>query len=145
MDFDAYTGASGAIPRNDLGRMDDHAKRYYEEIRKRDSDIAAIAKNTGFSPEEITDIKNHIFQNAYDLGEAEPQRFDPDYDMAVSWQRLVEGKNIQEMDLVLLRHEKLEQDLMAQGLPYYEAHKQAEALHNYTHYVEQLNQREGLR
>ena len=38
-------GASGAIPRDDLDRMDSHAERYYEEIRKRKSDIKAIAKN----------------------------------------------------------------------------------------------------
>ena len=30
------TGATGAIPRDDLQRMDEHAERYYEEIRKRE-------------------------------------------------------------------------------------------------------------
>jgi hypothetical protein len=45
----ANTGASGAIPRSDRNRMDQHAELYYEEIRKRVGDVESIAKNTGFS------------------------------------------------------------------------------------------------
>ncbi|MCL2772621.1 MAG: hypothetical protein FWD71_04650 [Oscillospiraceae bacterium] len=33
------TGASGAIPRTDFKRMRAHAERYYEEIRKRTTDM----------------------------------------------------------------------------------------------------------
>ena len=102
------TGASGAIPRNDIARMDDHAERYYDEIRKRSSDIEAIAQNTGFAVGDIRSIKQHVFIDTHDLGKKLPTRFEPDYDMAVSWQRLIEGKNIQEMDLVLLNHELTE-------------------------------------
>ena len=59
------SGASGAIPRTDLQRMDEHAMRYYEEIRKETSDIGAISQNTGFSFDEIETIKNHIFFNEH--------------------------------------------------------------------------------
>ena len=52
------------------------------------------------SQQMIYKIKRHIFVNEYDLGEDGRRRFDPDYDMAVSWQRLIEGKDIQEMDTV---------------------------------------------
>jgi hypothetical protein len=39
------TGASGAIPVSDQKRR---IALYYEEIRKRSTDIQAIAKNTGW-------------------------------------------------------------------------------------------------
>ena len=140
------TGASGAIPRGDRDRMDKHAALYYEEIRKRTSDIEAIANNTGFSMEDIRRVKEHVFMNSYDLGGLESERFEADYDMAVSWQRLIEGKNIHEMDLVLLNHELVEYALMREkGLPYHEAHRQAEKLHNYIRYVRALDLKEGIK
>jgi len=57
----SYTGASGAIPRNNLYRMDEHAERYYEEIRNRDSDIKSIARNTNHTESDIEEIKQHVF------------------------------------------------------------------------------------
>ena len=145
MDYDGITGASGAIPRNDIKRMDNHARMYYEEIRKRTSDIEAISRNTGLSESDVEKIKNHIFFNEYDLGDEVPERFAPDYDMAVSWQRLVEGKNIQEMDIVLLNHELMEYGLMQQGLPYREAHIITETSHNYMKYIIELNRKAGIK
>jgi len=137
------TGASGAIPRNDFNRMEEHAERFYEEIRNRTSDIGAIAKNTGFAKEDILNIKQHIFFNEYDLGKKNPVRFDPNYDMAVSWQRLIDG-NVKEMDMILLNHELIELKLMKQGLNYDEAHKMAEAIYNYTKYTKELDEKEGI-
>jgi len=126
--------------------MEKHATLYYEEIRKRTSDIEAISGNTGFSIEDVRKVKEHVFVNAYDLGGPEPERFEPDYDMAVSWQRLIEGKNIHEMDMVLLHHELVEYILMhEEGLPYHEAHRQAEKRHNYIRYVRALDLEEGIK
>ena len=62
------TGASGAIPVSDTKRRDAHAERYYEEIRKRNSDVEEVARNTGLSNEDVQKIKDHIFNNKYDLG-----------------------------------------------------------------------------
>jgi len=139
------TGATGAIPRTDLYRLDKHAELYYEEIRKRENDVAAIAYNTGVPIEDIQRIKQHIFINEYDLGEDIPRRFDPDYDMAISWQRLIDGKNIQEMDTVLLRHELYEYTLMhEQQLSYSEAHEKAAELYNYQMYTDELDRKAGL-
>jgi len=138
------TGASGAIPRNDLERMNKHAELYYDEIRKRrgNTDIKAISRNTGFKKSWLKKIKNHIFFNEYNLGKKKPSRFDPDYDMAVSWQRLIEGKNIQEMDIVLLNHELMEYKLMNEkGMLYREAHDITEKTYNYTQYVVELNRK----
>jgi len=139
------TGASGAIPRGDWIRMDEHAARYYEEIRRRSSDVAAIAENTGISIEEIEAVKRHVFFNEYNLGEDAPRRFDPSYDMAVSWQRLIDGKNIKEMDMVMLRHEILEHDYMASGMTYEQAHKHANERHNYEAFTNELDRRAGIK
>ena len=131
------TGASGAIPKNDTKRRDAHAERYYDEIRKRSSDIDEIARNTGLPRDDVEKIKNHLFNNEYDLGGPEPQTFDSDYNIAVSWQRLIDGKGIQEMDNVLLDHELLENELMnEQNMPYAEAHKIAHQKHNYMHFTD---------
>jgi len=63
----------------------------------------------------------------------------PDYDMAISWQRLIEGKSIQEMDIVLLKHELMEYGLMKQGLLYDEAHSITEKTYNYKKYTNELD------
>ncbi len=142
----SIAGASGAIPRNDIAMQENHAKLYYEEIRRRTGDVSAIAKNSGLSVEDITKIKQHMFFNKYDLGQNEPTVFDPSYDMAESWQRLIDGKGILEMDGIMLKHELMEYELMnEQGLDYKTAHNMAEAVYNYTKYVKELDIKEGLR
>ena len=93
MQSGAFYGARNPENDNDFERCEEHARRYYEEIRKRTSDIAAIAKNTEFSEQAIEIIKSHLFLNKYDLGEDEPTTFYPSYDIAVSWQNLISGKN----------------------------------------------------
>ena len=140
---DDITGASGAIPRNDFKRLDEHAERYYEEIRKRKSDVAAIAGNTGFSIEDVQAVKNHLFFDEHELVDG-VRRFDPLYDIAVSWQRLIEGKNIQEMDLILLNHEFIESKLMKQGKSYSEAHDIAEKQYDYAKFIKELNAKGGI-
>ena len=37
----------------------EHAELYYKEIRKRNSDVSKIAKNTGYSETEIKEIKSN--------------------------------------------------------------------------------------
>jgi hypothetical protein len=126
------TGASGAIPVSDQKRRNAHARLYYEEIRKRGTDIQAIVKNTGWDSMVIEKIKNHVFFTEHDLGYEFPSRFDPDYNMAISWQRLIEGSAIQEEDHILLQHEYLELTLMEhEGLKYNEAHIKASEQFDY--------------
>ena len=128
----AFYGALNPESDKDFERCEEHAHRYYAEIRKRKSDIAAIAKNTGYSEQEIEIIKSHIFINKYDLGEDEPTTFYPSYDIAVSWQNLISGKDIEEKDIILLKHEYHEYNLMKdKGLSYIEAHIIAQELYNY--------------
>ncbi len=127
-----FTGASGAIPVNDEKRRSAHAQLYYEEIRKRTTDVLAIAKNTGWDAGTIEKIKHHVFLAEHDLGYDSPVRFDPDYNQAVSWQRLTDGTDIQEEDLVLLNHEYAELSFMEQeGLNYIKAHVKASEKYDY--------------
>ena len=66
-----------------------------------------IAKATGFAEEDIRAIKYYIFMEKHDLGGKEPEYFAPDYMMAESWQRLIDGKP-ELHDMTLLNHEILE-------------------------------------
>ncbi|MDR1559065.1 MAG: hypothetical protein LBS84_05065 [Clostridiales bacterium] len=138
---------SGAISRHDLSRMEKHAKLYYDAVRRRLGDIEKIAKNTGIAASDIEKIRRHMFTNEYYLGDPEGnlERFAPDYDQSVSWQRLVEGKNIHEMDIVLLRHELMEYNLMRDGLSYDEAHTITNLTYNYGEYIDALDRKAGLK
>ena len=53
------------------------------------------------------------------------------YDVAESWRRLREGKDIKKHDLTLLWHEAYEYDLMKDGMEYDDAHKMAEKRYSY--------------
>lgn len=124
-------------------KRDNHANMYYESVRHRDKkiEISKIAQNTGFNEKSIERAYNHIFINEYELDEG-IKRFDPDYDMACSWSRLREGKDIQEHDLIMLKHEILESYLMQRyNLKYREAHKIVEVKYNYRKAVDKFNNR----
>ena len=128
---DMYSGGlSGALNPNSERAMQ-HAERYYAEVRKMSTDCKKIAQNTGWKENSIWQIKDHLFYKKHDLGGPEAEYFDADYDIAVSWQNLIEGR-IEAKDLVLLKHEYLELHIMkSKNLPYAEAHKLAEEKHNY--------------
>lgn len=94
------------------------------------TDVSRIAKATGFSEEDIRAVKNYIFLEKHDLGGIEPEYFEPDYMMAESWQRLVDGK-AEPHDITLLKHEIMERDLMEKGMTQEEAHLETSAKYNY--------------
>lgn len=127
---------SGALTdKNDplYTRRDAHANRYYESMRnsRKSNIIDHIANNTGISKKSINKIYDHVFINEYELSGGK-RRFDPDYYMAESFRRLREGKNIQKHDLIMLKHERLEYELMKKlHLKYDEAHKITERKYNY--------------
>ena len=125
-------GITGALNPNSERAML-HAERYYSEVRKMNTDCESIAKNVGWTKESISKIKDHLFYRKHNLGGTEPEHFDADYDIAITWQNLIEGKNIQEKDIVLLKHEYLELHIMKnKNISYAEAHKLAEKKHNYS-------------
>ena len=107
-----------------------HAETYYGLVRSMKTDVAHIAKNTGFSEESIRAIKNYIFIEEHDLDGITKDRFAPDFAMAQSWQRLISGK-IEPHDITLLNHEAMERQLILSGLTQNEAHVETSKIYNY--------------
>ncbi len=107
-----------------------HAEQYYEFIRNIDTDVDRIAKNTGIDKLEILEIKKYLFTDSHNLG-GEMRRFDPDFMIAQSWQRLIDGKRILKHDKTLLLHEQLEKSLMKDGFSQEAAHIKASEKYNY--------------
>lgn len=123
---------SGAIIDPNSKEATKHARLYYEEIRHRRDDILKIANNTGYTPEEILRIKNYLFMDMHDL-ETGYRRFDENFHIAQSWQRLSEkdSKLIKPHDFTLIKHEILEMSLIDNGMNQNEAHIYAEGTFNY--------------
>lgn len=128
------TGAiSGAL--NPYSKeADDHAKRYYESVRHMKTDTQKISAATGISQDKIDKIKDHVFVKEHELLDGK-HRFAPSYDMAQSWQRLING-SFEDKDIVLLKHEYAELRYMEKGLTQNEAHIKASKKYNYAKYCE---------
>lgn len=107
-----------------------HAERYYESVRKMKTDYKKIAINTGYSEKLIKRIKQYSFIDEHELLNGK-ERFYPDYHIAESWQRLIEGKNIQPHDLLLLEHEMYELILVEDGFSQIDAHNLTNQIYNY--------------
>lgn len=118
-------------------KADKHAVLYYESIRKMKSDCKKIAANTGYPIDLIKRIKYYTFIEEHELDSGK-ERFYPSFQMAQSWQRLIEGKNIQDHDLLLLEHEMYELTLVSLGMPQNKAHDATNVLYNYTRGCEEF-------
>lgn len=111
-----------------------HAELFYNEWRnsKKKYIVKRLAQNSGMRAKAVDKIFDHVFINKH-LLQGEMKRFDPSYDMAESFRRLSEGKDIQEHDLILLRHEWLELSLMKRyGYDYDKAHNITTRKYNYS-------------
>ena len=95
------------------------------------TDVKKIAQNTGFTEQEIYEIKQFVFMEKHVLDKGEPEFFYASYEIAESWQRLIEGTNIQDHDLTLLRHEIMERALMLNGMSQDEAHIKTSRVYDY--------------
>lgn len=93
----------------------------YETYRNIKSDVPNIARITGFTEEEISAIKEYVFNN---------EEFYPDYDQAQTWDRLRKGEPI-EADIIFIKHELMEMEYRKKGYSYEEAHELTEKVHNY--------------
>lgn len=114
-------------------KRDAHAERYYTALRnsKKSSVVEAIANNTGVDKTIISHVYDHLLVNEYEL-DGGIKRFDSDYNIAQSLQRLRSGRDIQEHDLILLQHEAMEYDLMHnEGMKYDEAHAKTNETYDY--------------
>ena len=130
-EYATIKAVSGARITNQFGTAAKaHADRYYGLVRSMTTDVKRIADNTGFSEADIARIKKFIFLDTHDLGGSEPQRFAPDFAMAQSWQRLINGTP-EPHDITLLHHEIMENELIDQGLSQDEAHRITSQKYNY--------------
>lgn len=147
-----YTGASGAknyfrdtsddkhLSVEEL-KQEEHAYLMYDEIknsnqkiekRKIYNNIAKFEEMKDFSKKDVDIAFDHVFNDIHELDDGKGL-FKPDFEMAQSWNRLIKDDGIKEHDLILLKHERLEHDLMyKEGMNYYEAHKHASKKYRYT-------------
>ena len=134
IDSGAVKGALTSKNDPDFKKRDAHAELFYKEMRNRNKDyvVKTLHKNTGISEKSLGKVYDHVFINKYNLINGY-SNFIPDYDMAQSFQRLLDGKNIKPHDIILLKHERLEYELMSKvSLSYEEAHVLTEKKYNYT-------------
>lgn len=117
-DIVLQTGGELRRPRGDIDFEEEWAERAYDTFRNSDDElpgVIATASEYGFSAEDITQIKNHVFRDEHLLdryGDSTVARFDANPRMAEAWQRLAEG-DPHPADIDLLRHERFESDYMA--------------------------------
>ena len=84
-----------------------------------------------FTVDQIEDIRQHIFIRKQPRSDGY-FRFDSDYDIAQAWQRLTDGKDIRESDIMLLMHEYEELTIMRNTqCTYEEAHDLANSKYNW--------------
>lgn len=135
------TGGKWYTPYDKYDPRDAAASKAYREISRR-NDVKIIAANTGFSEKEIKQIKRHIFYNKHQTYDGYKTLY-PDYDMAVAWNRLYRGEQL-ERDILLLNHELLESTLEKEyNLTIAEAHRRAKEKYDWeTKLVEEL--KEGM-
>ncbi|MFR1208977.1 MAG: minor capsid protein [Sellimonas intestinalis] len=127
-------------------KRDNHASTYYESIRnsKKEPIVKSISKHSGLSEIYISKVYDHVFMNEYELYGG-MKRFEPDYYMTESFRRLREGKDIQEHDIILLKHEHLEYGLMNKlGLSYDEAHNLAQSKYDYAYALDEFKKKNNL-
>lgn len=115
-------------------KREKHANLYYEELRNssKDSFVAAVSGNASIDSEIVKKAYSHIFEDKH-LLDGELRYFDPDYYMAESFRRLRTNADIQPHDIILLRHEALEYDIMKANpdMSYEEAHGLAAEEYDY--------------
>ena len=121
IELDFGSGAKSGALDSDSERAYKHAELMYKTFRNIKSDVPNIAKATGYSEKEISDIKDYIFNN---------NEFVPDYDQAQTWDRLRKGHPV-EADIVFLQHELMEMEYRKQGYSYDEAHQMTQQVYNY--------------
>lgn len=132
------SSSSGALNKtNDPygAKRDKHAVMYYGELANRKPTYVAekIAKNMGISAKAARNIYDHVFVKEHIFKSGEKKKFDPDYDMAESFRRILEGKNVKPHDIIMIKHEHLELNLIKKyNMAYEDAHELAEKKYNYS-------------
>ncbi|MEK3661511.1 hypothetical protein NSQ29_18225 [Paenibacillus sp. FSL F4-0236] len=102
----AESGARN-IPPEQFFKEETIAEEMYEKFRNLGTkDIEAIARNTDFPLSRVQRIKDHVFNSTH-IKDHGIGKFDPDYELAQAWERLMNGKYV-DSDIQLLHHEIFE-------------------------------------
>ena len=118
------------------------AERAYQDIRNRtgaDEARQVLATLAGqftqvtLTEDDVEQVWRHLFVTEHELDSGPPRHFDAHPSVLAAWQRLsgASEDGITSADMVLLRHELLESQFMADGVPFAEAHQRANAVHNW--------------
>ena len=124
-----------------------HAFRFYETRRNSEEipQIQKIAVNAGVPLLTAKKAFEHVFIKKYDLGDGVLEHFYPSYDMAESFRRLLQNDDIQEHDIILIHHERLEYELMNRyGKSSEEAHALTNLKYNYSLALKRWKEARGV-
>ena len=137
----SQSGALNSINDPDGIKRRKHAEVYYNSVKARNKDIVIqkIADSTGEDKEMAERVYNHVFVDKHNLAKGYGN-FDPDYNMAQSFQRILAGEAL-EHDKILIKHENLEAMYMKQGMDYDSAHKKADLRYNYQKALDEFEKR----
>lgn len=126
---------SGALNPLD-SRALDYARKEYASFRSMTTDCIYISNNTGHSLEQVSMVKGYLFSNQHYSSYCNKfERFDPSYEIAQSWRRLMnkKGQGIQRHDMLLIPHELLEmQYIIMNKMSQQEAHELASRTYDYS-------------
>ncbi|WP_051542002.1 hypothetical protein [Clostridium lundense] len=94
------------ITTRNYDKLDEIAEEMYDSFREISDDVEKIANNIGWDIKDINQIKEHVFLDEV-LKDSGMGRLDPDYEMAMAWERLCKGE-FYDNDILLLKHELYE-------------------------------------
>ena len=110
--------------------LDEKVVKYYEQVRADKTDIYKITINADMSKDDIIRIQNHIFFDGHIMYDGKVSRLQPDYDIAVAWERLKNGEQTIR-DILLLKHELEETKIEGKmQMPLSVAHNKANEKNN---------------
>lgn len=126
-----------SLDANERQKAQRHAKLFYETIRNSNRTVLVnkISKSSKIHRKSIEKVIEHVFDNMYNLNEGNT-KFEPDFQMAQSFQRLISGTPLKR-DIIMLKHERLEYELMHRYgyTDYATAHRITEQKYNYAEAV----------
>ena len=126
-----------SLDANERQKAQRHAKLFYETIRNSNRAVLVnkISKSSKIHRKSIEKVIEHVFDNMYNLNKGSTT-FEPDFQMAQSFQRLISGKPLKR-DIIMLKHERLEYELMHRYgyTDYATAHRITERKYNYAEAV----------
>lgn len=126
--------------------FEEQAKKFYKKCMQDNSDVKRISNNTGFSCEDIEKIKRHIMIEEHLFADGSKHKFDANIDQALAWQRLIEGSNIKDADILLLNHELRELNYMAEtNCPYETAHKYSNEKYDWQTVIDSIIDNDNLK